>query len=163
MTITAPDQCPWLAQSNADWITLDAIPSRTGSGVVTYIVAANPLEEPRSGSVTVEDQTFTVNQDATCLYTVSPTSLEGMAGGGTGSVNVSANSSCSWTAESEVDWITITAGDTGTGDGTANYLVAANPSNMPRTGTLTIAAQKFTVIQEALVKKNIYLPLLSKS
>jgi hypothetical protein len=43
-------------------------------------------------------------------------------------------------------WITITAGSSGTGNGTVNYDVSAN-TGAARNGTITIADQTFTVAQ----------------
>jgi hypothetical protein len=58
-----------------------------------------------------------------------------------------AHLSCAWTAQSNVAWLTITAGTSGTGNGTVSYTVAANNTPDPRTGTLTIAGRTFTVTQ----------------
>ena len=55
--------------------------------------------------------------------------------------------SCPWTATSNTpNWITITGGASGTGNGTATYNVAAN-TGAARTGTLTIAGVTFTASQ----------------
>jgi hypothetical protein len=62
---------------------------------------------------------------------------------------VTAGIGCSWTASSSTAWITITAGSSGLGNGTASYSVAANSSTTSRTGTMTIAGQTFTVSQAA--------------
>jgi len=43
--------------------------------------------------------------------------------------------------------ITITSGESGSGNGTVHYTVAANSSTNPVTGTLTIAGNTFTVTQ----------------
>ncbi len=67
--------------------------------------------------------------------------------GGSTSVNLSvAKAGCAWTAVSNVPWITITSGRSGTGNGTVQYSVASNTGGV-RTGTITIAGQTFTVIQ----------------
>ena len=60
---------------------------------------------------------------------------------------VTAPNGCIWTATSNVSWITITSGESGNGNGTVEYSVAANPGTSSRTQTLTIASQTFTVIQ----------------
>ena len=52
---------------------------------------------------------------------------------------------------SNVPWITITGGSSGTGNGTVSYTVAANPEASARTGTLTIAGQTFTVTQAGAI------------
>jgi hypothetical protein len=67
--------------------------------------------------------------------------------GGTGSVAVTAPASCAWTAASHVDWVTITSGTAGSGNGTVAFTVAATSNNKDRNGTLTIASQTFTVVQ----------------
>ena len=63
-------------------------------------------------------------------------------------VNASA-SSCAWTASSDVPWMTITSGASGTGNGHVGVHIDANPDPSPRTGTLTIAGQTVTVTQDA--------------
>jgi Zn-dependent metalloprotease len=83
----------------------------------------------------------------TCSFSISPTSASVAAGGGTGSVSVTAGTGCNWTAASNSAFITITSGTSGTGSGTVNYSVAANTGTTSRTGTLTIAGQTFTVTQ----------------
>src|SRR5206468_9799643 len=50
---------------------------------------------------------------------------------------------------SNVSWITITGGASGTGIGTVTYSVATNTGASPRTGTLTIAGQTVTITQAA--------------
>jgi hypothetical protein len=43
-------------------------------------------------------------------------------------------------------WITVDSGSSGTGDGVVTFSVGAN-AGAPRTGTMTIAGQTFTVAQ----------------
>jgi hypothetical protein len=62
-------------------------------------------------------------------------------------VGVIAGSGCSWTAVSNVSWITIVSGKSGTGNGTVKYSVSQNTATASRTGTLTIGGQTFTVTQ----------------
>ena len=81
-----------------------------------------------------------------CSYSINPTGASYAAGGGTGSVTVTAGAGCSWTAVSNATFITITSGASGSGNGTVNYSVAAN-GGTSRTGTMTIAGQTFTVTQ----------------
>jgi len=58
---------------------------------------------------------------------------------------------CSWTAVSNnPEWIIITSGSSGIGNGRVNYEVAANTSTTSRTGTMTIAGETFTVTQEGV-------------
>lgn len=68
------------------------------------------------------------------------------AAGGAGTVAVTSAAGCAWSARSNVDWITISEGASGTGNGTVRISIAAS-SGAPRTGTLTIAGRTFTVEQ----------------
>ena len=86
-------------------------------------------------------------QEAPCTYSISPTSKSFPVEGGSGTITVSAGTQCSWTAVSNASWITIPPGSGGTGNGTANYSVAANTGSSSRTGTITIAGKTFTVTQ----------------
>jgi len=62
-------------------------------------------------------------------------------------VNVTTAAACTWTAASNASWLTITAGASGTGNGTVRFDVAQNNTGSDRVGTLTIAGLTFTVDQ----------------
>lgn len=80
---------------------------------------------------------------------ISPTSQSFGSAGGTGTVSVTYSYSCNWNAFSNSSFATITSGLSGLGSAVVGYLVAANPTISPRTGTLTIAGMTFTVNQDA--------------
>ena len=82
-----------------------------------------------------------------CTYGIAPSSQTVVAGGGSGSVAVTAGAGCSWTAVSSAPWVHITSGASGSGNGNVGYSVDANASQSPRAGTMTIAGQTFTVNQ----------------
>jgi hypothetical protein len=143
--------CTWTATSNAAWIAVTGGSSGTGNGTVNISVAAN-AGAPRTGTVTIAGQTYTVNQAAAaCVYAINPTSQAAPALGGSFTVQVSAQAWCTWTATSNVPWITVTGGSSGTGNGTVTVLVAANVAAVPRNGTVTIAGQTYTVTQAGAV------------
>jgi Flp pilus assembly secretin CpaC len=127
----------------------------TGDGVVNFTVAANTTNAARTGTLTIGGQTFVVNQAAAaggtgaCTYTLSALKLDTDAAAATGTVDVTTDSGCAWTATSNVTWITITDGTSRSGNGTVHFTVAANTVNSARTGTVTIAGQTFTVTQAA--------------
>jgi len=99
-----------------------------------------------------------------CTYTISPTSQSFGSSGGTGTVSVTASSSsCGWTVASNVSWLTITSGSSGTGSGTVNYSVAANNDTSLRIGAITIAGQTFTVTQDGIPQVPQYTLTVSKS
>ena len=84
---------------------------------------------------------------ATCPYTISPLSQSFSSSSGAGTVSVSSQSGCSWTAASNASWIVVTSNSNGVGSRTVNYSVSTNTGAASRTGTLTIAGQTFTVTQ----------------
>ena len=85
---------------------------------------------------------------APCTYTISPTSSNLPSSiAASGNITVTAGAGCNWTAVSNVGWVTIGAGASGTGNGNVTYNVAANTSTSPRTGTLTIAGNTFGITQ----------------
>lgn len=62
ISVTAPSGANWSAVSNAFWITILSGASGSGNGTVTYSVAVNPDSMIRTGTITVNDRTFTVYQ-----------------------------------------------------------------------------------------------------
>lgn len=141
--------------------------------VFSYTAPSRPITIPVGSSVTVK-VTFTplvaeltqgflviTNNDASELTLKVPLSGVGYCGfiisppgpppmtplGGTDSFVVNGSSGCSYTAVSNDDWITITAGAGGTGGQSVGYSVAANTSAATRTGTITVSGETFVVTQ----------------
>lgn len=142
-------RCAWTAISNASWITVTSDGYVTGNGTVVYSVAVN-TGAARVGTITIAGKTFTINQNAApCTFGISPTNASYTASGGSGSVNVSipTGSSCSWTALSNVHWIKVTGGSSGTGIGIVTYEVSES-NEAKREGTITIAGRVFTITQK---------------
>ena len=137
--------CGWTASSGASWITVTSGSSGTGNGTVGYAAAANTGSQ-RLGTITVGDQTFTLTQDASCSYSITPTSTNIGSGGASTSVNVTAPGGCTWNATTNVAWIGISSGASGSGNGTVQLAIAAT-NDAARTGTVLIAGVTFTVNQ----------------
>ena len=94
------------------------------------------------------ESTYSVEASkSTCTYSISPPSQSFTASAGTGTVSVSTQSTCPWTAASGVSWLTITSGSSGTGNGTVRYSVSANTSSTSRSVSSTIAKSVFTITQ----------------
>ena len=107
--------------------------------------------EDELGEVYVVDLNGSVSRIArttpTCTYSVSPTRATYPASGGNGTLNVTADPGCTWTASSNSPWITVT-GATGTGTGTVDYTVAQYVGKpKKRTGTMTVAGRIVTIQQ----------------
>ena len=159
INIVTTSRHSWSAAAEASWIALTSSPSGTGNGTVNFTVASNQ-GDARSSTILIGNQRANITQAGvsapappsppppppSCTTSISPTSQNIAAAGGTGTVSVSAT--CQWTATSGATWITITSGAAGTGNGTVGFSVANN-TGAARTGTLTIAGRAFTVSQAA--------------
>lgn len=153
LSVITGTACSWTAVSTVSWITITGGASGSGIGQISYVVAANSTGSPRTGTIVVSgingSVTVTFNQAAnSCVYTVTPTSFTVPSQGTTSGLSVSSGTSCPWTAVSNVSWITITSGGSGSGIGGVNFLVAAN-TGAARTGTLTVAGKTVTFSQAA--------------
>jgi hypothetical protein len=149
LAVTAPSNCSWTAASQAGWITVTDGGSGSGTGSVRLIVATNN-GPPRSGTVAIAGQTFTVQQDGlACTYGITPGSYSAASGADEVRVSVTAGDGCAWSASSNVSWVSIAEGRAGSGNGTVRLLVEAN-GGAPRTGTAVIAGETFTVQQAGL-------------
>jgi len=148
VTVNTAAGCAWTASANASWLTLIGGHGGTGNGTVNYSVAANSGTY-RTGTMTIAGRTFSVAQVGSCNATIGPTSKSFFSGGGTGTVYVRAPAGCNWTASSNSSWVTITSATTGSGDGSITYSVAVNGTGAPRTASLSIAGELFTVTQDA--------------
>ena len=116
------------------------------SGVAGYLPTEKTVDVVASANVDLE---IVMVPQASCTYTISPTSKSFSSAGGTGTISVDALSSdCSWTATESVSWITIESGASGTGDGTVTYIVLANNNSQSRSATITVAGESHQVTQE---------------
>jgi len=148
VAVTANAGCSWSATSNASWIHSAA--SGNGNGTALYTVDQNS-GAARSGTLAIGGHLLTINQASGCSFSINPTVKNAVAGPDNGFVTVtSSGGDCPWTATSNVAWIQIAGASqgvlSGIGNGVVNYNVAPN-SGPARTGTLTIAGQIFTVLQ----------------
>jgi hypothetical protein len=152
VNVTAGDDCSWTATSDAAFITIDAGASGTGSGTINFVVAPNPGTQ-RTGAIEVAGQILTVTQDAGCSFALDPSDPPGVQfkwKGGSASISVQENGSCSWTASSDVSWITITSGATGSGSSSVSIAVDRNPDkSTSRSGHLIVAGTAVTITQLA--------------
>ena len=79
--------------------------------------------------------------------TLSPTARTISAAGASMTFAVSATSGCLWQAKTNVPWITIASGKTGTGPLTVTYSVAPNTSGARRTGTIVVEGKLHSITQ----------------
>jgi len=81
-----------------------------------------------------------------CGGAIAPLSANIAAAGGSGTILLTAGSSCPWTASSNDGFISITGGSAGAGKGSVSYTVLPN-AGTSRRGTITAAGQTFTILQ----------------
>jgi len=116
------------------WGTGWGEPGGTDSGGY-FRIAYNQL-----GSVVCFGE-YTIAYDASapaCTYSISPTGKSFSSSGGSGSFSLTAGSTCSWSAQSSVSWLSITSASGGTGGKTISYSVTANTGTSSRSGSIKI-------------------------
>lgn len=147
-TVAITANSSWSASSNAGWLRVTGGASGSGNGTVIYSVDARTDggTSTRSGQINVSGAVFTVTQSGTsAVTTINPSSRSMEAVGGTGSFQVASNTS--WTATKSGNWITITSGASGSGNGNVGYSVAANIYAEVRTGAITVNGNTFSITQ----------------
>jgi Putative binding domain, N-terminal/Viral BACON domain len=149
-SVSAARECAWSASAEAQWLTIKAGASGQGDGTVEVTAAANPDPQVRRGNVVLNEQRVELIQAAAdCSYALSGPSSSFGQSGGSGTFDVRASSSlCAWTVSSDSPWITIRSGTSGTGTAAVQFEVAAT-SGAPRTGIITAAGLRFSVMQAA--------------
>lgn len=98
----------------------------------TYVILANSLLPSQFGGYTLS-----LGGAAPCTFSVSPTSAQIPATGGTFSFNVNTQAECYWKAFSVDSYVTTSS--SGRGPGTVTYTVSQNGSGSIRTGGVTIS------------------------
>jgi hypothetical protein len=98
---------------------------------------------PLASSASVSTITQTAS---TCSYSINRAGIVSPSTGGQFSFSISTAAGCAWSAVAGVPWITLATGSSGSGGGLVSLDVAPN-SGGPRSGTVSIAGQTFTVSQ----------------
>src|SRR5919199_1433883 len=118
------------------------VPSGVSSRVIRYAaLLAVVFSIAGCGSTSTS---FTGPSGSKCEVSVSNTTPEVPATGGTGAVTVSTTRECSWSASAEASWISLSS-TSGQGPATVNYSVQPNPAGTPRRGRLVVAQQPVDV------------------
>ena len=129
-SVTTFAHCQWSATSNAGWLAITAGGQGTGSGTVSYSVQRNREPVGRAAAITVGDKTFTATQagDAgVCDYSVTPVDFTPcMSAPYNLTATITASEGCTWTADPDASWISVTNGRSGTGSGTITFRVSDN-------------------------------------
>lgn len=140
--------CPWTATTTDEFIWIQEPSSGTGSATISYTIEENQDLGTRVGDIQVGGQTFTITQNGiVCAFSLSAASVNVPSTGDTGSFDITTQDPCQWTAVSNDDWLQVTAGASGEGNGTVSYSVEPNLDTNARTSTITAGGETFTVIQ----------------
>ena len=87
-------------------------------------VAANDGTTVRTGTVTIAGKTVTVSQEAPLPPAVHRHAVSAgsnvVSDGADGSVDVTVDEGCAWSATSNASWLVVTGGASGTGNGTVD-------------------------------------------
>jgi alpha-L-arabinofuranosidase len=124
--------------------------ARTGTGSPDIVVGSFGAASSSfdysfpSYSVTV----IALATEAACAPTISSSSRFFGIAGGEDHLNVTAATSCEWTAASSASWIEILSGSAGMGAGSVAYSVKPNDTGSARKGTITVGSQVLTVVQD---------------
>jgi len=163
--------------SGANFTGTEAIGFGEGITVITFTVISDtemtatisidPFATAGARDVTVTNTIgteslpagFTISESAfTDTLEISGTGDSFSSDGGEGGITVTASASVAWTAHSNNNWITITAGASGEGDGVITYTVAENNTVDTITGTITVAAtlNGFTIASAMDVEDKVF-------
>jgi uncharacterized protein (TIGR03437 family) len=141
------NNCQRTAVSNSNWLTVQLGQTGTGDGIVGYAVENNLTPNTRSGTITVGNAAFTVNQAGnSCRTTLT---LQGGSGVGAdgGSRVLNVETSCQWTAVSNAAWLAVAEPAGRAGNGSVQLNIARNMSPASRTGNVSVGNQSVTITQ----------------
>lgn len=152
LSIVAPEGCAWTAAVNVPWITITNAMTGSGNGALNYTIQANPNTTVRTAIITVADRQFIINQAGGpgCTYTLSSTAFNYMIEGGAGTVTVTTQPGCPWTATTNSSWITFPLATSGAGSGPLAFRVEPNTGPI-RSGNIALAGLNVLIQQQGAV------------
>ena len=153
ITVDTLTGCGWTAASSAAWLR---IMTASGSGGATVEVEALPNDGGfREAFVTIGGQRLSIVQEGAdgpgataCTASLSPTTINAAAAGGTHTVTVTSPASCDWMATSSATWLTFASPASGRGAAALTLTVARN-LGAARSATVSLGSQTATVNQAA--------------
>ena len=143
MSFTISSNTNWSWTDNATWLNSNESTTQTGTQTFTYSVASNTSAQTRTGTIYITTgnitRTHTVTQSAPEVDIIDPVEVIADALGDELSFTVNVADGVARTVESAVDWLTITGGASGTGNGTVTYTVNRNSSAVEREAQIKVA------------------------
>jgi uncharacterized repeat protein (TIGR01451 family) len=143
--------CAWTVSGAPSWVGL---PVSSGNGSsFNFTIQPNNSGGTLNATLSVNNGALTVAIAQTgliCTYTIVDASGFGAvrgftSSGGGGGFSVKAPPNCPWTATSSSSFITISGSAAGSGNGSIQYSVAANPGSNAQSGTITVQGAAYTI------------------
>lgn len=136
IVVSALSSTHWSVTPNDTWTSVVDEGYGRGNSSIMVAVGQNPSVLPRTGTFSVGSKTLTVIQSGMTEPTlaITPTEATAAAVGAYANVAVYSTPDSPWVAESRADWLTLSDGLSGAGNGNTKYVAAANPLLEPRTG-----------------------------
>jgi hypothetical protein len=149
VTVDTGEGCPWTAESNDDWIHIDAVDDGAGPGTVMVGVDRNESGSEREGTATIAGHTLNVAQSTNDggAFTLAPLAAGFPGAGGRGQISVGAPASLDWDVIATVPWLTVDPPAEGIGSMVLGYAVAPNPTGEVRSGQILVGPRSIMVVQ----------------
>lgn len=112
----------------------------------TYYFSATAYDAAGNESDYSNEVSYTAPVD--CTYSLTSDKVAFSTEGGTGTINVTTQDTCTWTASSGASWMTITSNSTGTGSGAVSFTILPNTETASRTATLSVEGQTLALTQQ---------------
>lgn len=154
-----PGVCAWSAVSNASWILIKDGPSGSGGGTVVLDVLDNPSVVARTGTVSIADEIFTIEQSGVpCSYALAPDTIQSCPDGQVFTASVMATAGCSWQLSPQQAWVEVLNNASGLGDENASGVILSNLSEIPRQTTLNLlSAPDNSVVAQLIINQDAFL------
>jgi len=101
----------------------------------------------RGADVTPPSEEVSERPSPSCTYSISPGSQSFSSSGESGTISVSTQNNCQWTASTNAAWVFIDSTNKRSGNNTIRFSLSANPSAEPRTAQITVEGQVFSMTQ----------------
>jgi hypothetical protein len=146
VTITSARECDWSISSESSWLTASPL-AGTGEGRVTLTVAPNAQASTRAAIFLVNDQRFTLAQEASpCRFELATTQSRVGANGGTTELGLKTLDGCPWSATATAPWLRV---GRASGSGSASIeLVVDRNGEGERSARVLVGGETFTVVQD---------------
>jgi len=142
---SSSNQTSWSSWEQAGkGITLSATPAGRYLQIEVTLQISSGTVSPAIYDLTVSTGS---GQTQACTYGVSPTTLSFSSAANSGSITVTAPTGCDWSTVTTASWITITSGNSGSGNGTVSFQIQANTGTSPRSRSIVVAGKPVLITQ----------------